>query len=303
MSDWLYESRNRRDRVTVPTIWVAIVLSVLVHVAALWTWLPQIRLHMLDKPDRDDASGSLVVRLAPSLATASSPPPSPAMKASPPAAPRTPSRKVTPRPQPAPPVIALDKPAAETPAPSAPAPPPATTARPQPPAAGDLSSYIEARRRAREEPSPSAASPPAGGGVPAAPPTEDAGSRTNRIVAENLGLNRKPTFGPDPTFGGGIFHIQRMGYNDAEFFFYGWNKDIRRNTTQLIEVRKGDNSDIRIAVIRRMIQIIREHEKEDFVWESKRLGRNISLSARARDNAGLEDFLMLEFFSEGRGPR
>src|SRR6185436_7667174 len=106
----------------------------------------------------------------------------------------------------------------------------------------------------------------------------------------------KPSFGPDPDFGGGIFHIQRLTLNDAEFAFYGWNKDIRRNTTQVIEVRKGENSNIRIAVIRRMIGIIREHENEDFVWESRRLGRNISLSARARDNSGLEDFMMREFF-------
>jgi hypothetical protein len=65
--------------------------------------------------------------------------------------------------------------------------------------------------------------------------------------------------------------------------FYGWNKNVERNTAQLIEVRRGVNSDIRIAVVRRMIAIIREHEHEDFIWESKRLGRNVSLSARARD--------------------
>jgi hypothetical protein len=45
-----------------------------------------------------------------------------------------------------------------------------------------------------------------------------------------------------------------------------------------------------------MIAIIREQESEDFIWESKRLGRNVLLSARARDTRGLEDFLMREFF-------
>jgi hypothetical protein len=89
-----------------------------------------------------------------------------------------------------------------------------------------------------------------------------------------------------------------MSYDYAEFLFFGWNKDIRRNTTQLIEVRKGSNSDIRIAVVRRMIVIIREHEDADFVFESRRLGRNVTLSARARDTAGLEDFMMREFFGE-----
>src|SRR6185436_7809479 len=133
------------------------------------------------------------------------------------------------------------------------------------------------------------------------PPAEDAAARGDRAIAANLGLNRAPTFGPDATkSGGGIFQVQRLGYSDAEFLFYGWNKDIRRNTTQLIEVRKGNNSDIRLAVVRRMIGIIREHETADFVFESQRLGRNVTLSARMQDNAGLEDFMMREFFGNLR---
>jgi hypothetical protein len=49
-----------------------------------------------------------------------------------------------------------------------------------------------------------------------------------------------------------------------------------------------------------MIAIIREHESGDFAWESQRLGRDVSLSARTADNAGLEDFLMRDFFPEFR---
>jgi hypothetical protein len=45
-----------------------------------------------------------------------------------------------------------------------------------------------------------------------------------------------------------------------------------------------------------MIEIIRDREPGDFVWVSQRLGRNVNLSARPSDNAGLEDFLMQEFF-------
>jgi hypothetical protein len=200
-----------------------------------------------------------------------------------------------PRPAPPPPVIALNKPR-----PDAPSPPAVTVpAKPAPPAPGpDLSSYIEAQRRARAAAEAPAPLPSANQASPA--PAEDAAARGDRAIAANLGLNRAPTFGADPRSGGGIFQIQRLGYSDAEFLFYGWNKDIRRNTTQLIEVRKGDASDIRIAVIRRMIAIIREHEQEDFLWESPRLGRNITLSARQRDNAGLEEFMMREFFSTPR---
>ena len=93
-----------------------------------------------------------------------------------------------------------------------------------------------------------------------------------------------------------MFQIQRLGVDSAEFLFFGWNKDIRRNSTQRIEVSKGDNANIRIAVVRRMIVVIRDHESGDFTWVSRRLGRDVTLSARAQDNAGLEEFLMQEFF-------
>ena len=84
--------------------------------------------------------------------------------------------------------------------------------------------------------------------------------------------------------------------------FYGWNKDIRRDTAHTIEVRKGQHANIRLAVVRRMIAIIREYEKEDFVWESHRLNRDVTLSARPRDTAGLEAFLIEEFFEDPRRP-
>jgi hypothetical protein len=47
--------------------------------------------------------------------------------------------------------------------------------------------------------------------------------------------------------------------------------------------------------------IVREYETGDFLWESPRLGRQLTLSARQKDNAELEAFLMQEFFSEPRG--
>lgn len=155
---------------------------------------------------------------------------------------------------------------------------------------------MEARRRARGE-SPTTA-PPAPASVANAPAPEDDKARANRIAAANLATQRRQTFGYDPSQGGGLFQIMRTGFLDAEFIFFGWNKDIRRNTKQLIEVRKGNNPDTRIAVVRRMIAIIREYEQEDFLWESQRLNRSLRLSARARDNSELEGFLMLEFYPE-----
>jgi len=197
------------------------------------------------------------------------------------------------RPAPRPPVIAQERPAApvESPpvAPSAAAP--ALT-----PVEGDFFANLEARRRARGAPPADSA----GDGAAKLPTSDDEREQHNRVVAANLGLDRAPKYGRDPA-GGGIFQIQRVGYDDAEFLFYGWNRDIRRNTKQTIEVRKGDSGDIRIAVVRKMIAIIRDHESGDFVWVSQRLGRRLTLSARPNENAGLEDFLMQEFF--GTPPR
>lgn len=87
-----------------------------------------------------------------------------------------------------------------------------------------------------------------------------------------------------------------MTYGDAEFVFFGWNKDIKRNSRQRIEVTRGEHPSIELAVVRRMIGIIREHEKGDFTWVSHRLGREVTLSARPSDTVGLEEFLMKEFY-------
>jgi hypothetical protein len=292
MTDTLYEPpRSDGATVTVPAIRVAFALSLLIHAAVLWGWVP--RLHDLasERAERGKAGGPLAVRLAPPPSPPTSaaippanptlqPPPSSARQAAPP----PPAR----RPPPAPPVIAKSgpAPAVETPPvpPSAPAPAPT-------PVEGDFYASLEARRRARgASPDDSTAS---------TAPVEDERARHSRIVAENLGLNRTPTYGRDQR-GGGIFQLERVNYNDAEFVFFGWNKDIRRKTRQRVEVQKGANSDIRIAVVRRMIAIIRENASEDFVWVSPRLGREVTLSARPADNAGLEHFLMQDFFPEQR---
>ena len=63
MSDWHDEFSDRRDGVTIPTIWVAIALSLLIHGGVLWEWLPKLRLPSLDEKKIGEASGSLVVAL------------------------------------------------------------------------------------------------------------------------------------------------------------------------------------------------------------------------------------------------
>lgn len=276
-------ARPRRG-VTIPRFYLTLALSVLIHVLVLWKALPQLRHTTFDEPEQGANSGRLAVRLAP-------PPAPPAPPAEPPSEPapkviaRPPQPKVRPALQ-APKVIALNKqPAA--PSPSAPAPPVEVAPPPRPPSAGDLAAFVEARRRARESsPSP---------GMIASAPAETEAERAKRITATNL-APKQLVFGYDPAAGGGVFQIRRISLYDAEVAFYGWNREIKRKTMQLIEISKGNNADIRIAVVRKMIAIIREYENDDFRWESR--GRTVTLSARMRDNAGLEEFMLREFFPD-----
>lgn len=94
----------------------------------------------------------------------------------------------------------------------------------------------------------------------------------------------------------GIFQILRIGPRTAEFSFRAWTTGQSNPRLQTIQVTAGPDGSIERAIIRRMIDLIREYYKEDFNWESHRLHRVVVLSAREKDTAGLEDFLMREFF-------
>ena len=268
----------------ISAIHVAFALSLLLHAALLSGWLPKISLRPSEKLGEGKPGGSLAVRLTP---PPSAHPPTPAIQTPPTRARSAPAPRIAPKPAPAERLLALEAPAAARVEPPA---EPAKAAAAPPPA--DFAAFIESRRRARE----SAPGQPS-------PPVESAQERDNRIAAINLGLNRAPGPGDEKKHGGGIFQVERVGANDAEFFFFGWNKAIRRNARQMIDVRRGDNASIELAVVRRMIAIIREHESSDFIWESNRLRRDIWLSARMADNARLEEFLMHEFFPGGRPRR
>lgn len=280
-----------RDRIAIPTVWVALALSLGLHVLLLWGWLPTPVLAPFDDPDKGRKSGALALRLAPTRVAQPEVPFVPATPQAPEArtkpAPVPAPRQAKPAPpaKPSPPVLAIEQPGKPT-----------VAAKPSP--AQDLAAFVESRRRAREsvpQPAPGAKPSP-----PAPQPAETEQARHNRIVAENLGLNRKPSFGTDRRHGGGVFQIERMGFDSAEFHFFGWNSAIQRESRQVIEVRRGANPSMELAVVRRMIALIREQADGDFLWESNRLGRDVTLSARAADNAGLEDFLLREFFPEYR---
>ena len=164
-----------------------------------------------------------------------------------------------------------------------PAPPPPPTA-PNPPVETDLSSYLTARRRERGE----------------SPPTPSAEERDNARRDEIVAANLAPVnaYGSGRAASGGVFTIVRMGDSDGEFLFRGWSTKVHGRISQRIEVRRGSEPDIRVAMIRQMIAIIREYEQDYFVWQSRRLGRDITLSARVSDNDELEGFLKTEFFDK-----
>ena len=95
---------------------------------------------------------------------------------------------------------------------------------------------------------------------------------------------------------GGVFTILSKGTRTAEFAFNGWRPDTQRRWREVIEVDAGQGGDVELAIVRRMIQLIRGHYSGDFVWKSNRLGRPVVMSARPEDQEGLETFLMREFF-------
>ncbi len=283
--------RPRETRVTrVPVVWITAALSVLVHLVALLVYWPDI----LPKDKYSEKAGDLrksirvmLNRLPDQAPTAPAARAAPSRPAPPPVAKTAPPAPVRPSAAaPAVPVIT-----GNTPSPSVSSAAPAPPVPPQAAPAEDLSAMIEARRRARARNAPPGTPTP-----PQQQPAEDDIARRDRIVAANMSTIRAPTLGDKPNHSGGVFAVQRLGPFDAEFVFYGWNKDVNRRMSQVIEVGIGNHSTIELAVVRRMIAIVREHEREDFNWQSQKAGRVIRLSARAGDNAALEEFLMREFF-------
>lgn len=117
----------------------------------------------------------------------------------------------------------------------------------------------------------------------------------NSIAMANIEFSMNRAKGSKDNVGG-VFQIKRVEYRDAEFMFYGWSERSRRNSTRLITVEQGSYADIQTAMVKKVIDIIREEKKGDFLWQSNRLGKPITLSAKQQDNKELEQFLMREFF-------
>jgi hypothetical protein len=121
------------------------------------------------------------------------------------------------------------------------------------------------------------------------PTVADASSA--QAIQRNLGSLSQGSEGTS-----GVFQILRKGTRTAEFAFNGWRPEAQRRWREVIEVDAGVGGDVELAIVRRMIKLIREHYSGDFNWQSYKHGKVIVLSARPEDNTALEDFLSREFF-------
>jgi len=147
----------------------------------------------------------------------------------------------------------------------------------------DMASYVKARQAKRLDSDAVAAQ------INAEAVARERGPTEVQMRDERIKRNLK--YGTN-----GIFEITSMSQRNATFAFRGWTNDYSSSKRQFYEVEVVGGQDVRLAMIRRMIALIREHYDGDFNWESHRLGRSVMQSARPEDNAGLEDFLMMEFF-------
>ena len=275
---------------------IAVLISLLLH-ALLLFFLPN--LLPLTPPARAPQQ-DLVVRLH----TVEQPPPAPTPEPEIQAPEPKPAPKPKPKPKPqperqsrpkAPPVIATDEAqpgqlAAPEPEPEPekepqPEPTPAPQAStPAPAAPTDMMSYVNAARARRQQTMDTIARQNAEAVARERGPTAE--ERRDAIIKRNL-----QTDGTN-----GVFQILGMDDRNARFSFRGWTDNYSNAKRQVIEVRADPGVDIQRAVVRRMISLIREYYKGDFNWDSHRLGRVVILSARLEDNAGLEDFMIEEFF-------
>ena len=259
---------------------IAVCLSVLLHLLLLFWLKPSI---LLPDGEQGKPQPITVTLNVPSPQAAPQPEVTPPPIVLPAPKPKSPPAKPRRQPEkPSPEVMAVEKPAPE------PLPKPQTPATPSPTeteaAPTDMMSYVKAAQARRQAAENYAAQINADAAARERQPTEE----ELRTAAIKRNLQQSGT--------NGIFQILSKTDRSAVFAFHGWKRDFSYNRREVVQVDAGPGEDIERLVIRRMIKLIREHEQGYFTWESYRLGRTVTLSAKPEDNAGLEDFLIEEIF-------
>jgi outer membrane biosynthesis protein TonB len=267
---------------------LAFVFSILFHAVLLMLVIPKIE---FDQPQAT-APTTIEVSLAPVTPPAPSAPSVPEIIPEVPPEPAKPPPKVKPAlPKPPkvmtqpksitnPPVFSVPD-VAEVPKP-APAPAPS---KPQEntPLPTDMLAYVKARQAARQSTESDAARLNAEAAAKERGPSEE--ELRDQRIAKNL------TGGA-----GGTFTLNSLDSRRASFSFNGWVNSLSNTKRQYFEVEATSGQDVRLLMVRRIISFIRESYQGDFPWDSHRLGKVVTLSARPEDNAALEEFLMVEFF-------
>ena len=248
--------------------WPLLLLSILLHT----TLIVVVKKDPLESGEAaSKLAGPLNVRIAPKVESVEpeiTPPPAP---------PKVVPRLLTaPRRNP-------DRPAIPEPPPDPTPPAPPVVAPPAPPMTFE---QMVAARRSQRAPTVSEHA-----AARAEAESRMAGNRTDAILQRNLG-----TLKEDGT--SGVFVVLNKGSRYGTFQFRGWKREDRNNWRETIEVDAGYGGDVELAIVRRMIELIRGHYQGNFNWESQRLGRVIPLSARPEDQAGLEAFMLQEFFKD-----
>lgn len=180
-----------------------------------------------------------------------------------------------------PPVVA---PSAIVSSPSPTPPPPLANA----PQAVDMSSMLAAARERRRVAEESAAQ------ENEAARQAGRGMSPQEVAEANVRRSMQQANGREGT--NGVFQILSKSTRMASFSFRGWKPGANNSWRQVIEVDAGLGGDVDLAIIRRMIELIRSHYTGDFSWDSHRVGHVVTLSARPKDSAELESFMLKEFF-------
>jgi hypothetical protein len=256
---------------------IGLALTLLVHGLLLWLILFQ---HSEEKTTNSQGSENPITWMLPNVAPAAKPQPA---KAAPPppkaaAAKKIPKKVITTAD--APPIIRPDLVAAE------PAPQPAKPEPIQAPAE-DMSSMLDAARKRRAE----------AARAPSEAAEESEGQRADRIARANIARSGSQQ-GRDQVDAGGVFQVRRVGVSSGEVYFRGWRTDVGRTASQLINVFAAPGEDIQVAIVNRMIEVIRREKPDEFQWDSRRLGQTVTMSARRDQQDRLVTFLLREFFPD-----
>lgn len=153
----------------------------------------------------------------------------------------------------------------------------------------DMAAYIEKRRQAR--------------GARSEQPAEesDAQRGMRNALANIASINGRG--GQDPNETGGVFSVTNKTFSHADVKFRGWNPNFKRRWLTTASVDRGNEPDIETAIVKKMIELIRKEKTGDFEWDSQRLNKVVTMSARPQDTAELTAFLYKEMFPDYKPPK